>query len=75
MLARKGGLLKKHTFTPREMETAQLISEGLTFNEMADRMGISPRTVIAYSNSLRLHLGVAKKYEIPAAMRELGLLD
>ena len=67
--------VKKHAFTPREIEAAHLIQEGLTYDEMADRMGISTRTVIAYANSLRLHLGVDKKRRVPAAMRELGLLD
>lgn len=71
----EGGYLKEHTFTPREIETAAYIAEGMTFEEIAERMGISARTVVAYSNSLRLHLGVAKKRQIPAAMREIGLLD
>lgn len=60
--------------TPREFEIALLIVEGLTYEEMGDRLGISPRTTKAYTDKIRLLLGVEKKRQIPQAMREQGLI-
>ena len=63
-----------HRFTPREMEVARLIDQGYTYDEMGEKLGISPRTCRLYADRLRAALGVSKKRQIPQAMRLLGLL-
>lgn len=60
--------------TPEEQRIARFISDGLTYEEMADRMGISPSTVKQHTTLLRNALGVKFKRQIPGVMRELGLL-
>lgn len=62
-----------HKFTERQLELGRLIEEGLTYNEIAERMGISPRTAKSYTDVLRHRLGVTRKRQIPHVMRELGL--
>lgn len=44
--------------SPRQLEVAQLISEGLTDKEIAKRMGISYWTVHAMMHSIRARTGM-----------------
>lgn len=60
--------------TPRELEIARLIADGLTYEEMGNRLGISPRTVKAHTDKIRIKLGVSKKRHIPSVLRRLGIL-
>lgn len=60
---------------PGQLELARLIEEGLTYDEMADRLGISSSTVKKHTDRLRWALGVEKKRHIPKVLRDLGLLD
>ena len=48
----------------------RLIAFGYSNAEIADRLGISPRTAKAHSDVLRIKLGVARRRLIPAAFRE-----
>ena len=38
--------------------------------EIAERLGVSPRTAKAHSDALRNKLGVSRRRQIPAAYRE-----
>lgn len=62
--------------TNRQLEIARLIAEGLTYDEMGERLGISPRTVKAHTDVIRLKLGgLGKKRDIPRVLRDLGLME
>ena len=58
-------------FTLRQQQVVQLIALGCSNAEIADRLGISPRTAKAHSDVLRIKLGVARRRQIPAAFREM----
>jgi DNA-binding CsgD family transcriptional regulator len=59
-------------FTPRQQQIIQSIADGLTEQEIARELGISPRTVRMHSDALRLKLGVPRRRQIPHAARCLG---
>jgi DNA-binding NarL/FixJ family response regulator len=44
--------------TPRETEVLQLVSRGLTDNQVAEKLVISPRTVHGHLRSIYSKLGV-----------------
>lgn len=52
--------------TAREFEVAQLIAEGNTNPEIADRLGISPKTASSHVEHILAKLGVARRAEIAA---------
>ncbi|MBA1432760.1 MAG: response regulator transcription factor [Epsilonproteobacteria bacterium] len=52
-------LLQK--LTAREKETAMLLKEGLIYNEIAQRLGISPRTVKAHAQAIYKKLDVSDR--------------
>jgi DNA-binding CsgD family transcriptional regulator len=60
-----------HHLTPRQREIALCVERGLTNEEAAHELGISPRTVRAHTDAIRLKLGVARRRLIPAALRKL----
>lgn len=49
--------------TPREREVLALIAEGLTNNEIAERLGVAPRTVEAHIHEVLTRLDVHSKIE------------
>ncbi|HEY3170431.1 MAG TPA: helix-turn-helix transcriptional regulator [Thermoanaerobaculia bacterium] len=57
-------------FTERQRQVVQLIAEGCSNVEIADRLGISPRTAKAHSDILRTKLGVGRRRQIPLAFRD-----
>jgi DNA-binding CsgD family transcriptional regulator len=57
-------------FTDRQRQVVHLIARGCSNIEIADRLGISPRTAKAHSDTLRMKLGVARRRQIPAAFRD-----
>lgn len=60
----------KADFTTRQRQVVFLIAQGCSNVEIANRLGISPRTAKAHSDILRVKLGVARRRQIPAAFRE-----
>ena len=58
------------SFTPRQRQVIQLIAEGCSNVEIAERLGISPRTAKAHSDALRTKLAVTRRRQIPAAFRQ-----
>lgn len=61
-------------FTDEEKRIAQLIADGLTYEEMGRRLGVSASTAKQHTALLRNALGVKYKRQIPGVMRQLGLM-
>jgi DNA-binding NarL/FixJ family response regulator len=57
-------------FTTRQRQVVELIARGCSNVEIADRLGISPRTAKAHADVLRTKLAVHRRRQIPAAFRE-----
>jgi DNA-binding NarL/FixJ family response regulator len=57
-------------FTERQRQVVRLIAEGCSNVEIAERLGVSPRTAKAHSDVLRMKLRVSRRRQIPAAYRE-----
>ena len=65
-------MVERHPpITDRQREVITLIAAGLSNDEVAVRLGISPRTAKAHSDVLRQKLGVARRRYIPIAYRSL----
>jgi DNA-binding NarL/FixJ family response regulator len=56
--------------TGRQREVARHVERGLTNEEIGAELGISPRTVKAHTDAIRMKLGVRKRRQIPPALRE-----
>ena len=57
-------------FTERQRQVVRLIAAGCSNLEIAERLGVSPRTAKAHADVLRSKLGVSRRRQIPAAYRE-----
>jgi DNA-binding CsgD family transcriptional regulator len=55
--------------TPRELEVAQLIAEGLTNAELARRLFISPRTAAVHVSNILSKLGVSSRTQVAGRLR------
>jgi DNA-binding CsgD family transcriptional regulator len=61
-----------HTrFTDRQRQVIQLIAEGCSNEEIAERLGVTARTAKAHCDSLRTKLGVTRRRYIPLAYRSI----
>jgi len=58
--------------TPRQHAVLQGISEGLTSREIAERLGITERTVVFHRERLRTRLGVRTPQEMLALLRRIS---
>jgi DNA-binding CsgD family transcriptional regulator len=56
-------------FTARQRQVVRLIANGHSNAEIADLLGVSPRTVKAHADVLRTKLRVPRRRLIPAAFR------
>jgi DNA-binding NarL/FixJ family response regulator len=61
--------------TPREREILGLLAQGLTQNEIADRLVISPKTVATHIQRILGKLDVRSRAEAVARAYKLGLVD
>jgi DNA-binding NarL/FixJ family response regulator len=61
--------------TKREIEIIKLIAEGLTSQEMADKLFISPRTVETHRANLMKKVGVKNAVELVKKAQQLDLLQ
>jgi DNA-binding CsgD family transcriptional regulator len=57
--------------TSRQREVVKLIAAGCSNEELAEQLGITPRTAKAHCDALRQQLGVARRRQIPVAYRTL----
>lgn len=64
-----------HGVTPREREVLELLAEGLSRSEIADRLVISPRTVGSHIQHLLRKLGVHSQAQMVAAAYREGLIE
>jgi len=77
----KRGLVKKKErtdnlkLTPREIEIIKLIDDGLTSNEMADKLFISPRTVETHRANLMKKFAVKNSIELVKKARNLQIIS
>lgn len=60
--------------TDREMDVLELLTEGLTYAEIGERLFISPRTVDAHLRSIYSKLGVHSRHAATRAAHRLGLV-
>jgi DNA-binding NarL/FixJ family response regulator len=63
------------SLTKREVEIVRLISEGLTSQQMADRLFISPRTVETHRANLMKKMSVKNAIELVKKAQQLDLLQ
>lgn len=61
--------------TRREAEVLRATAEGHAMADIAERLGISAKTVETYKHRLSLKLGLVKRHEFVAFARRSGLLD
>ena len=60
--------------SPRQQQVLELMAEGLTNNEIGERLGVTERTVKAYAQELYDKLGVRNRAGAVAEASRLGLL-
>ena len=60
--------------TPRELEVLQLIAEGLSTREMAERLFVSENTVKTHVNRVLDKLGASRRTQAVQLGKQLGLL-
>ncbi len=63
------------TLTARQIEILALVSDGLTMQQVATRLGISPRTVESHVRNLYRKLEVSTRVQAVAKAARLGLID
>ena len=63
------------TLTQREREVLQLVAEGLSNEEVAQRFVISAGTVKVHLSNIYGKLGVSKRTQAIAKARSLGILS
>ena len=64
-------LIESTVITARQRQVIELIAQGLSNDEVGERLGISPRTAKAHCDVLRQKLGVTRRRQIPVAYRLL----
>jgi two-component system, NarL family, nitrate/nitrite response regulator NarL len=72
--AREGSQVQA-TLTPREHQILLMVSDGSTMQQVASRLGISPRTVETHVAKLYRKLGVRSRVQAVARAAQLGLID
>jgi two-component system response regulator NreC len=72
--AREGSEMQA-TLTPREHQILLMVSQGLTMQQAAHRLGISPRTVETHVAKLYRKLGVRTRVQAVARAAQLGLIE
>jgi DNA-binding NarL/FixJ family response regulator len=60
--------------TPRQVEVLELVAEGLTNADIADRLFVSPKTVDHHVSALLMKLEVSSRQEAAAIAHDRGLV-
>jgi DNA-binding CsgD family transcriptional regulator len=63
------GRTARRRLSPRQLEVLRLTEKGLTLEEIAERLAITPRTAKAHSDEARKRLGVPTRRRMAAAGR------
>lgn len=63
------------TLTAREQEVMVLLAEGLSSNQVAEKLFISPKTVENHRSSIMRKLGIHSTIELVRHAAKLGLID
>ena len=71
---RASGASEGQPLSDREGEVLRLIAEGLSYKEMADRLGISVKTVETYRERIKEKLSLHSRAELVRYALEQGLL-
>ncbi|MGE0026812.1 MAG: response regulator [Thermoleophilia bacterium] len=74
MLPRRGAGAPEGALTAREHEVLLLIARGLTTQEIADEIGLSPNTVKSHSRALFTKLDAHNRVQALAAAKERNLV-
>jgi DNA-binding CsgD family transcriptional regulator len=56
--------------TPREVEIAVLLTDGLSYREIAEQLNISFHTVNSHVNAIRSKTGLSSVRRLPALLRQ-----
>jgi DNA-binding NarL/FixJ family response regulator len=64
-----------NALSSRELEVLRLIAGGLTNSEVAEELGVSPRTVESHRAGLQRKLLLRTRAELARAARDAGLMD
>lgn len=59
---------------PRELDVARLVAQGLTNPQIAERLGIRPRTVATHLENAYRRLGIGSRAELARHLSEAGLI-
>lgn len=65
--------VETHGLTPREIDVARLLAEGMTNREMADNLTLSVRTVETHVDRILGKLGVSSRTRAASTIARLGL--
>lgn len=57
---------QRRSFTPREVEVVDLIAQGFTNKQIADRLGVTVKTVEQYATRVFKLVGVKSRHELAA---------
>ena len=68
------GPVEGQALTDRECEVLRLIAEGLSYKEMAERLGISVKTVETYRERIKEKLNLGSRAELVRYALDRGLL-
>jgi DNA-binding NarL/FixJ family response regulator len=63
------------SLSAREMEVFHLFGEGHSTGEIADKLGLSPKTVDSYCEHLYLKLGIRGRNNLVRMAREIGISE
>ena len=63
------------SLTPREQEVMGMVAEGLSTNEISERLFISPKTVENHRSSIMRKLNLHSTIEIARYAAKLGIID
>ena len=64
-----------NTLTPREQEVMAMVAEGLSTNEIGERLFISPKTIENHRSSIMRKLDLHSTIEIARYAAKLGIID
>jgi len=60
--------------TPREIEVGRALAKGMTYNQVAAELGISPHTVSMHTRMLRTKLKAENTVQVVNALNLRGLI-